>query len=379
MKVLLVNQIPEVNNKYTFSLARALKKREVDIAVCGIADDDVSSYRDIKYAGIFHPYSKESNPLKKVISYYKSWKRIFQYCEKNEIDIVHVQWYIFSPLDWHFHKKLRQEGIKVVTTIHDLLPFDKKFYDFYFHKKIYSKSDAVISQALMNREKLLEKFGVEGEKIYYVPHGHYMEFAEKAGFEESRKHLDIPFDKKVVLFFGQIKKVKGVGVLIKAMKKVAEVHKDVLCLISGKVWKDDFAVYADLINELGIGDYIRTEIKYIDDDDIKYYFNAADIVALPYLQVYQSGVVQLAYAYEKPVVATETGEFISVVKNQETGILVPPGDSDSLADAICWYLDNPDAAREYGIKGKEDLSVRLSWDNIAGEIKSIYNKVKYNE
>ena len=82
MKVLLLNQIPEVNNKYTFSLARGLRNVGVEIVVCGIENDDVTQYSDIKYLNIFGCYSKKSNPISKVISYKRSWDRVLDYCLK---------------------------------------------------------------------------------------------------------------------------------------------------------------------------------------------------------------------------------------------------------------------------------------------------------
>lgn len=374
MNVLLLNQIPEVNNKYTFSLAAALSKQDVNIIVCGIEDDNVSEYK-IPYLNYFYSYSKEKSLFNKVKSYNNSWKRVFKYCIENKIDIVHVQWYIFSPLDYFYHKKLKKHGIKVITTIHDLLPFNKKFYDFYFHKKIYSKSNHVITQAKMNIEQLVNDFKVCKENISYIPHGHYMEYAEKATFKDSRKYLDIPEDKKVILFFGQIKKVKGVDVLIKSLPDVINKHKDIICVIAGKVWKDDFSIYDDLISELGVEKSIKKYIRFIDDSEIKYFFNAADIVALPYLQIYQSGVVLLSYAYEKPVVATTEGEFLNVIKDKETGLLVKAGDSNEYSKALNWYLDNPDKINEFGKAGYDDLMVRLSWDKIGKDIKKNYSSL----
>lgn len=375
MKVLLLNQIPEVNNKYTFSLARGLKQANVDVHVCGIESDDVFAYSDVDYLRLFGTYSKASNPLKKVIIYKKSWDRIVEYCINEKVDIVHVQWYIFSPLDWKYHQKLRKMGIKVVTTIHDLLPFDKKFYDYYFHRKIYSNSDKVISQAKMNIKELTTTYRVNEEIIVYIPHGHYMEYAEKATREESLLKLDLPKNRPIILFFGQIKKVKGVDVLIKAMSKVIERYPEAYCVIAGKVWKDDFLQYQVLIDKLHLNDYIRTDIKFIPDDDIKYYFNAADIVALPYRQIYQSGVVLLGAAYEKPVVATTEGEFLNVIKDGETGFLVESGNSDAFAEAILKYLDNRAMAVKMGKACKTDLDERLNWNTIGKKIKNEYESI----
>lgn len=375
MKVLLLNQIPEVNNKYTFSLARGLKKAGIDIVVCGINNDNVSEYSDIVYLNIFGCYSKESNPFAKVIVYKKSWDKVIKYCVDNKVDIVHVQWYIFSPLDLKYHKKLQRLGIKVVTTIHDLLPFDKKIYDYYFHKKIYKNSDKIISQAESNKNELVTKFEVNENKIVYIPHGHYMEYAEMATKDESLEYLRLPSNRPIILFFGQIKKVKGIGVLIKAMKYVVEKFPDVICLIAGKVWHDDFTEYQKLIEEFNLQHNIRADIRFIKDEEIKYYFNAADFVALPYLKIYQSGVVLLSYAYEKPVVATMEGEFLNVIKNNETGLLVKTNDAKAFAEAINWYLANPDKITKFGKAGKEDISKRLSWDNIASEIKCVYEEI----
>lgn len=374
MKVLLLNQIPEVNNKYTFSLADAISKQGVDIVVCGIEDDNVSEYHT-PYLNYFYSYSKEKGLLNKVKSYNKSWSRVFDYCIENNIDIVHVQWYIFSPLDYHYHHKLRKQGIKVVSTIHDLLPFNRKFYDFFFHKKIYSHANHVITQAKMNTDTLIADFKVPAENISYIPHGHYMEYAEKATKEESRSYLDIPMNKKVILFFGQIKKVKGVDVLIRSLSYVIEKHPDIICVIAGKVWKDDFRIYDELINELKLKDYIKKEIRFIEDREIKYFFNSADIVALPYLQIYQSGVVLLSYAYEKPVVATTEGEFLNVIKDKETGLLVKADDHKAYGEALNWYLDNPEKIQEFGKSGHDDLMVRLSWDTISKDICRIYSLI----
>lgn len=371
MRVVLLNQIPEVNNKYTFSLAKAIQDKGIDIKVCGICDDDVSAY-SVPFLDIFESYSKKSGVINKIKSYYKSFIRLEKYCVDNQINVLHVQWYIFSPLDYYFHKRFRKKNIKVVTTIHDLLPFNKKFYDLYFHKRIYRSSDKIINQARLNEDKLINEFGVSKDKIVYIPHGHYMEYAEEVSKIESREYLKIEKEKKVILFFGQIKKVKGIDVLIESLKQVTNIHKDVICVIAGKVWKDDFTVYDKMIQENGLQDNVKKFIRYIDDEEIKYFFNAADIVALPYRQIYQSGVVLLAYAYEKPVVATREGEFITVVKDNETGKLIDSGNKNQLAEAINWYLDNPDKAIQYGKEGKKDLLVRLSWSTIAGKVVDVY-------
>lgn len=375
MKVILLNQIPEVNNKYSFSLAGALKKNNIDISICGIEDDDVSAYSGADYLPLFESYSKKGNPFQKIMSYYHSWKKVLLHCQKNKIDVVHTQWYIFSPLDWLFQRKLQKAGIKVVVTVHDLLPFNKKFYDFHFHKKIYLNADMVISQSKANETALVAKFGVDRNHIRYIPHGHYMEYADFIDMDIAKEKLGIEKDRRVILFFGQIKKVKGVDVLIKAMEKVKQTHPDALCIIAGKVWKDDFSTYEELIKSLNLNDIVRADIRYIDDDEIKYYFGASEVVALPYRQIYQSGVVLLGAAYKKPIVATNEGEFPYVIHDKETGLLVDSENDGQLAEAIDWYLEHPDEGKSYANACWKDLNIRLSWDTIAKKISTVYDLV----
>ena len=159
------------------------------------------------------------------------------------------------------------------------------------------------------------------------------------------------------------------------MPDVIKKHPDTVCIIAGKVWKDDFQIYDDMINELGLKEHVIKHIRFIDDSEIKYFFNASDIVALPYRQIYQSGVVLLAYAYEKPVVATTEGEFLSVIKDKETGLLVEAGNHVQYAKAINWYLDNPEKINEFGRAGHDDLMVRLSWETIAKRIYNVYRMI----
>lgn len=380
MKVLLLNQVPEVNNKYTFSLARALSLLGTDIAVCGMESDNYIDYSDVKIIGIFESYNQKDRLFDKVISYNKSWKKVVNYCVQEKVEIVHVQWYIFSPLDWYYHKLLRKKGMKVITTIHDLLPFNRHFYDFYFHKKIYSKSDLVISQARMNYDSLINDFHVQSDRVVYIPHGHYMEYSERLSKQEGRMYLGVDNDVPLVLFFGQIKKVKGLDILIRAMKIVSEKYPKVKCVIAGKEWKDDYSVYKSMIDEDNTNHIFKSFIRFIRDDEIKYFFSAADIVALPYRQIYQSGVVLLAFAYEKPIVATSEGEFLTVIKDRETGLLVPSDNIAKLAEAIIWYIENPNDASLFARNGKKDIEVRLSWSSIAESLHKEYvNTLNRNE
>lgn len=373
MKVLFVDQISTVNYKYSFSIIEKLKK---DINVIFVSDEKKFQGKGIVSYDYFKgTTSKEKNRIEKTIIYINAWRKILSLCKENKIDILHVQWFILSPVDLYFIKKIKKMGIRLVITVHDILPFNEKFYDYKSHEKIYSLADKIIVQAKPNIDRINSLFNGIYNKVTYIPHGNFMEHATIISKDEAKSLLGIDKDKKVILFFGQIKKVKGLDVLIKAFNEIIKKKDDVLLVIAGKVWGDDFSVYEKLINEVDCSK-IRCDIKYIPDEEISWYYCSADINVLPYREIYQSGVVHLAYAYEKPVIATNIGSFPEVIIDGDTGILVEKDNYKQLQDAIVSLIDNDDIMQYMGQRGKVHIEKNFSWDAITKEIEDIYYNLK---
>ncbi|VYU30683.1 glycosyltransferase [Clostridium tertium] len=374
MKILFVDQIATVNYKYSFSILEKLKTNNDIIFVSDekiFKDDCVTSYD--YFQGITN---KEKSKIEKAKNYLVAWNKILKICNEFKVDILHVQWFILSPVDLFFIRKIKKMGIKIVVTVHDILPFNEKFYDYKSHKKIYDLADKIIVQAKPNVERINSLFNNISNKVTYIPHGNFIEHANIISKEEARELLNIDRDKKVLLFFGQIKKVKGLDILIKSFNElIKEIEDDVLLLIAGKVWEDDFSMYEELINSVDKSK-IRCDIKYIPDEQISWYYCASDINILPYREVYQSGVVHLAYAYEKPVIATNIGSFPEVILNGETGILVEKENCDELKKAIILLLDDEDKIIDMGKRGKNYIEKKFSWEVITKEIENIYYSLK---
>lgn len=375
MKVLFVDQISTVNYKYSFSIIERLSEKNDIIYV-----SDEKKYEErgvISYDYFKGTTSKERNKFEKTITYIRAWKKILSLCKVNKIDILHVQWFILSPVDLYFIKKIKRMGIKIVVTVHDILPFNEKFYDYRSHKGIYTLADKIIVQAKLNIDRINSLFSNVSTKVLYIPHGNFIDHAKIISKENARELLGIDKDKKVLLFFGQIKRVKGLDVLIKAFNEIikSEDQDNILLIIAGKVWGDNFSVYKELINEVDNSKF-RCDIKYIPDDQIAWYYCSADINILPYREVYQSGVVHLSYAYKKPVIATNIGSFPEVIINGETGILVEKDNSNELKNAIISLIDDDEKMKKMGSKGKEYIENNFSWDVITKEIENIYHKLK---
>ena len=374
MKVLLLSQIAVVDYKYTYSLANALKACGNDVELV-IDDKKDNEYCQCKCINKFLTSRKDIGKVRKLLNYIETYRFIVKKAVQEHFDVVHVQWFQFSPADYYFLKKLKKYGIKVVVSVHDILPFNKKKYDLPFHKKIYGLCNQIIVQAETNVSRFDELFPEDSNKVTFIPHGHFLDFADIHDSEKSRKRLNIPRDKIVLLFFGQIKKVKGVGVLLEAFGKLAQKRDDLYLVIAGSVWKDDFAPYQAIINKYKLTNkQLKTDIRFIPDEEVGYYYSACDLAMMPYLDVYQSGVIQLVYAYGKPAVATAIAPFMEIVENGVTGFLCQPNDVNSLANAIERAMIEKDRFKDLGEAGRRKIKIKYSWDDIAAKITELYKK-----
>lgn len=374
MKILMVDQIAKVNYKYSYSLAQAVANQGCEVVLVVDLKNE-PEHCSCRKLNLFNTDEKNIGKLSKLKNYITSYKVIFKEIKNGDYDIIHTQWLILSPLDYYFLKKIKKKcGIKLIVTIHDILPFNQKFYDFRYHKKVYALAEQVIVQADNNVKRFDTLFPEMSGKSHMIPHGHFLDYAEPVSKEKACEYLKIPKNKTVLLFFGQIKKVKGVGVLLEAFAKIYKKYPDMLLVIAGSVWKDDFSKYQEIIDKYSLQAQVRTDIRYIPDEEIKYYYSAADLCMLPYLEVYQSGVIQLSYAYKKPVVATRIGAFKEVVLENESGFMCEPNDSLDLAKTIEKAIASRDRYEQMGQTGYNYIAKKYSWEKIAEEVCRLYER-----
>ncbi len=370
MKVLLIDQIAKINYKYTFPLANSLNKHgvEVHLVIDQKKEKENCACERIR---LFNTDEKNIGKIKKVWNYITSYKTICKMVRLGKFDVVHTEWFTFSPIDYLYLKKIKKKyHVRYVATVHDILPFNQKFYDMYFHRKLYRLADSIILQAPSNMERFAELFQESKEKTHMIHHGHMLDYVEPQDMQASRRKLGLPEDKIIVLFFGQIKKVKGVDILLRVLVQLKDKYPSLYMVIAGSVWKADFTECERIIEDGNLDNCLRTNIRYIPDEEIKYYYSACNICALPYTDVYQSGVIQLAYGYRKAVVATSLPAFTQFVKEGETGFLSEPNNVESLAAAIERALAVESQLMEIGEKGYELVRRRLNWDDLAGRIAS---------
>ena len=232
---------------------------------------------------------------------------------------------------------------RVVVTAHDVESFVDALEVPRLSRWAYAMAHRIIAHNQTSRAELIARLGVEPSRIRVIPHGSYIGLTPSLPPQSvARAKLELDACSYVVLFFGQIKQVKGLDVLLQAVAKLAPVYPSLRLLIAGRPWHTQFAEYQSLINKLEIESRCNLYVRYIDDNEAAFFFSAADLVVLPYRRIYQSGVLLMAMSYAKPVIVSDLPGMTEVVEHGRTGMIFRTGDADNLAERIRVAIDDPE-------------------------------------
>ena len=183
------------------------------------------------------------------------------------------------------------------------------------------------------------------------------DFFDRGEYSRERARHELGLEGRVILFFGLIRPYKGLRFLIDAFARIAG-QLEATLLIVGEFYEKK-EPYLKQIRMSGVEDRVRVIDRYVADEEVEKYFLACDLVVLPYLSATQSGIVQIAYGFDKPVVVTTVGGLPDVVDDGVTGLLVPPADADALDHAIRRFFE--DDLGESMTRGVAAARERFSW------------------
>ena len=247
------------------------------------------------------------------------------------------------------------------------------FHNKYLVDKVLSYADVIISPSeyYINESSFLEKYQ---DKIVVIPNGvNLMDFDIPYTKEECRKKLGLPLHKKILLYFGYLSPYKGSDVLVKAMTMIVKDIPDTELVFVGKgVMMDELKI---LSKKLGVEKNVKFT-GFVEDGLKPLYYKAADVFVLPSMmstECYPLTILE-AMACGVPIVASKIGGIPDAVKNGESGLLVPPKDSDALADAIIYSLENEDVREKMGKNGRERVK-NYSWGRIAEMTERVYERL----
>jgi glycosyltransferase involved in cell wall biosynthesis len=258
----------------------------------------------------------------------------------------------------------RGRRTRVLFICDNVLPHEKRPGDRVFTRFAFRAADGFIVQSRAVEQDLLAL--MPGASYAYVPHPVYHGFGSAVPQTEARLRLGITAP-HVLLFFGYVRKYKGLDVLLEAMA-LLKGRPDIALLVVGEFYQGEDG-YRERVRHLDLGSAVTLHSDYVPNDEVKYYFSAADAVVLPYTSATQSGIAQIAYNFDLPVIATDVGGLSEVVRDGETGLLAPPNDPPALAGKILEYFTTIDRARLRRTVSEEKR--KYSWENLVAAVERL--------
>ncbi|MEW5797783.1 MAG: glycosyltransferase [Bacteroidota bacterium] len=279
--------------------------------------------------------------------------------------VISTYWLpFFGPSSGTLHKLLRRRKTKTLTILHNVIPHERRPGDIVFTKYLFKHSDYFIAQSQSVEKDLLKL--VPNAKYRRVALPMFSLFKDRIPKADAKKELGIT-DEKVIMFFGYIRPYKGLHVLIDAMK-ILKTKMNIRLLVCGEFYGDE-EKYRAQMKENGIEDVTTVISDYIPNEKVHLYFSAADVVVQPYVSATQSAIAQMAYFFSSPVIATNVGALPEVVIHETSGLIVPPNDPPSLADAIMRFYNEKMEQRL--MAGAAEERKKYSWDAMVDAIEQL--------
>ena len=348
---------------YDYGLAYGLGSNGVTVNYYTCNKTMFRSFDNVETKNVFeNVWDKKS--FNKLYSFLRGYLKAFKDARLNKSDIFHFQFFSLGNLNLIVLSLAYWFKQKKIVTLHDIESFHKG------NSKLVSKLclkliDGIIVHNQFSKAEFEKNFNFNGE-ITIIPHGNYLPFVEPQILSSKSPRINI-------LFFGQIKAVKGVDVLLDAMAKVVVKSDKFHLTIAGRPWKTTAMNYENKIKELGLSSHVTTHFRYIKDEEVEQFYKNADIVVMPYKKIYQSGVLLLSLSYGRTVIVSNLTPFTEVVTHNTNGFVFKSEDSLDLANCILGL--NKEKIRKVTSNSKELIEDKYDWLKIGLKTNKFYNSL----
>ena len=305
-----------------------------------------------------------------------TWFRTARQIKKAGIELLVIKFWIplMAPCLGTIARLCRRRGIQVVSVLDNVIPHEPHFWDKWLIRYFIRSIDRFVAMSESVQQDCLRFLPKERHScVTLSPHPLYDNFGQAVPKTEARNALNLPADKTILLFFGFIRDYKGLDILMRAYAKVKHQTSNIkhpnepILVVAGEFYNNG-AQYSELEKELGLEGTIVWRTDFIPDNQVRYYFSAADLIVQPYKTATQSGVTQIAYHFERPMLVTRVGGLAEIVPNGKVGYVCEVNEA-SVADAISRFAAIEPAQREKQFLASiREEKKKYGWDKMAAVI-----------
>ena len=309
----------------------------------------------------------QKSKIFKLVLLFAGYIKAFIISKRNNIGLIHFQFFHLgfqNVMVLWIAKKIF--NFSAIVTLHDVdsLRINTPLF---LQNMAFKLVDQFIVHNNFSCKELLSKLN-DQNKISVIPHGDYNNFVD------SLPYMPKINSKLNLLFFGQIKKVKGLEILLEALYNLKNIASKFKLTIAGKPWGIDRQNYLNLIKEYELEDMVVTNFNYIPNEEISKYFKNCDLVVLPYKKIYQSGVLLLAMSYGRAVLCSDLEPFKEIIKDNKSGYIFKSEDVLDLAKKLEYIYNNKSNITIVAENANKLLQTTYNWKTIGGLTKKVYDK-----
>jgi len=308
----------------------------------------------------------------------RSWYRAYKFIKKHQPDAIIMLWWTSSvahmELFLAFANRMKIKT-NLILEMHEVVdPLEEsilpvRLYSRLAGRMIMKRADAFTTQSSSAKDRVAQIYKLDERRIFVVPVGLYQDYKRPSDKNTSKKELGIE-EEFIILYFGMIRKYKGVPYLVEAFNKLPrDVAQHSRLVIAGEDWGDETSL-DDVISSSPYKGQITYRPQFVPDDMIPRYFSAADVVVLPYLRTAGSGVANIALAYGKPIITSDLETMRECLADYEGAMFAPVGDSAAITEKL------KEIYAQYK-SGKPMLynPPQNTWDEIARQYEQIIEQI----
>jgi glycosyltransferase involved in cell wall biosynthesis len=374
---------------YSHGLALRLAARGVALDFIGsdqLESEELLSHERVRFLNLRGATSRHGTFLAKATRILRYYARLLRYAASARPRVFHILW---NNRFEHFDRTVlllfyRLLGKKIVLTVHNVNAAARDGHDSAFNRATlrfqYRCVHHMFVHTLKMEQQLRDQFGVAQQRISVIPFG-INDVVPQTTLDTpaARRRLGVAAEDRCILFFGNIAPYKGLDCLIQAMSLLRTELSDVRLIIAGQIRGSEtyWQTVRGQIETLGLVERVTERIEFIPEDDIEVYFKAADVLALPYRHIFQSGVLFLSYNFGLPVVASDVGSFREDIIEGETGFVYSENDAPSLARALESYFSSElfQSLGQHRVRIRALVNEHHSWERVAEITEAVYGAV----
>lgn len=302
-----------------------------------------------------------------------NWLKVGNKIRRSKPDFVIVRfWLPFMGMSLGTVCRLikKNKHTKIIALTDNLIPHEKRIGDNFLIQYFIKSVDATVA---MSESVLRDTMLFDTKKPKKLtPHPIYDHYGEIESREKALEKIQLPANERYILFFGFIRDYKGLDLLLHAFADEYFVQNNIKLIIAGEFYADE-TKYLNLIKELNLADRVILKTDYIPNSEVPHYFNAADIVVQPYKSATQSGVAQIAYHFNKPMLVTKVGGLSEIVPHMKVGYVVSTNPVE-IRNALTDFFSNRRMTTfEQNVKEEKK---RFSWDKMTATFYELMNELR---